>query len=92
MWSFCCGLGAGSRCRGSGLRGRFQRRALLDRESRNLAWLSLIEDLEVFLLQVADRMALHIAHHYRNEKRVNVNLKSDAGVRWLLRSILCVKS
>src|SRR5450432_2432892 len=59
---------------------------LLKRESDDGPALALIEDFEVFLLEVAHCVTMSVAHHHRHEYGIGVDLEYRAfgwrGIRW----------
>ena len=65
--------------------------AFLNAESRKRPRFSLVEDLEILLLEAAHRLALRIAHDDRNQHRIYMNLKDKtAWFRRLLRRLRSV--
>ena len=68
------------RIRGDGRRTLIGRRAPLDVEPGDGARLALVVHLEVFLREVADRVALCIANDYRHQHRSHFYLENHACV------------
>jgi hypothetical protein len=58
---------------------------MLDGEARNFQRLVLVEESEVFLCEIADRVTSRIANHYRHKHRVHTHLDDGSYLRGLLR-------